>query len=70
MTPLRQRMLDDMAIRNLAENTQSSYLQQIVSYAKHFHRPPEELGLDEVRDYQVYLTKTRMLAPGSISIAT
>ena len=70
MTPLRQRMLEDMAVRNFAENTQSAYLQQIVSYAKHFHRPPEELGLDEVRDYQVHLTKIRMLAPGSISIAT
>jgi hypothetical protein len=37
MTPLRQRMLEDMAIRNLAENTQSSYIQQIISYAKYFH---------------------------------
>ena len=34
MTPLRQRMLEEMAIRNLAENTQSSYLQQIVCYAR------------------------------------
>jgi len=29
MTPLRQRMLDDMGIRNFAENTQQSYLQQV-----------------------------------------
>jgi hypothetical protein len=28
MTPLRQRMLEDMGIRNLAENTQLSYLQR------------------------------------------
>ena len=29
MTPLRQRMLEDMSIRNLAENTQLSYVQQV-----------------------------------------
>lgn len=70
MTPLRQRMLEDMGIRNLAENTQLSYLQQVTLYAKHFHRSPEELGPEQVRAYQVHLTKTRKLAPGSVSIAT
>lgn len=70
MTPLRQRMLEDMAVRNLAENTQSAYLQQIVAYARHFDRSPEELGPEEVRAYQVYLTQTRMLAPSSVSVAT
>ena len=62
MTPLRQRMLEDMGIRNLAENTQLSYLQQISLYARHFHRSPEELGPEQVRTYQVHLTKTRKLA--------
>ena len=70
MTPLRQRMLEDMGIRNLAENTQLSYLQQVSLYARHFHRSPEELGPEQVRAYQVHLTKTRKLAPGSVGIAT
>ncbi|WP_213957955.1 MULTISPECIES: site-specific integrase [unclassified Variovorax] len=70
MTPLRQRMLEDMGIRNLAENTQVSYLQQVSRYARHFERSPEELGPEQIRTYQVHLTKTRKLAPGSVSIAT
>ena len=70
MTLLRQRMLEDMGIRNLAENTQSAYLQQIIAYAKHFHRRPEDLGPEEVRAYQLYLTKTRRLSPSSVSVAT
>ena len=70
MTQLRQRMLEDMAVRNLAENTRSTYVQQIVAYANYFHRSPEELGPEEIRTYQVYLTQTRMLSPGSISVAT
>jgi hypothetical protein len=34
MTPLRQRMLDDMGVRNLAENTQAAYLQQVAAYGE------------------------------------
>ncbi len=63
MTPLRQRMLEDMSIRNLAENTQQSYLQQISSYAKYFHRSPEVLGPEDVRTYQVYLTAVGAAEP-------
>lgn len=70
MTPLRQRMLEDMSIRNLAENTKLSYLQQVSLYANHFHRSPEILGPKEVRDYQVYLTTDRKLCASSVSIAT
>lgn len=70
MTPLRRRMLEDMGIRNLAENTQISYVRQVAAYAAYFHRPPEELGPEEVRTYQLYLTQTRMLAPSSIGLAT
>ena len=70
MTPLRRRLLEDMGIRNLADNTQSAYLQQIIAYSNHFHRPPEELGPEAVRAYQVYLTQTRMLSPSSVSVAT
>ena len=70
MTSLRRRMLEDMAIRNLADNTQAAYIQQVVAYAKHFDRPPEELGPEEIRAYQVYLTQTRMLSPSSVSVAT
>ena len=52
MTHLRQRMIEDMGIRNLADNTQSAYLQQVIAYAEHFHRSPEELGPEAVRAYQ------------------
>ena len=44
MTPLRQRMLQDMGIRNLAVNTQLAYVQQISAFARHFDCSPEALG--------------------------
>jgi len=70
MTPLRQRMLQDMRVRNLAENTQRSYVQQISAFARHFERSPEQLGPEEIRAYQVYLTDERKLSPASVCIVS
>jgi integrase/recombinase XerD len=69
MTPLRQRMLEDMRIRNLAINTQEAYVQQVSLFARYFNQSPERLGPEQIRAYQVYLTTEKKLAPGSILIA-
>ncbi len=69
MTPLRLRMTEDMQVRNLALNTQMSYVQQVSLFARHFNKSPEELGPEDIRAYQVYLTNERKLAPGSVLIA-
>ena len=68
MTPLRQRMLQDMGIRNLATNTQLAYVQQISAFARHFDSSPEALGPEQVRAYQVHLIEDRKLAAGSLSV--
>ena len=68
MTRLRQRMIEDMEIRNLAHNTQLSYLQQVSSFAKYCKRSPEEVGPEEIRAYQVHLTTERKLAPGTLCL--
>src|SRR5216683_2800406 len=69
MTSLRQRMIEDMQIRNLSVHTQTSYVQQVSLFARHFNKSPELLGPDDIRDYQVYLTNERELATSSILIA-
>ncbi|MGA8054379.1 MAG: tyrosine-type recombinase/integrase [Burkholderiales bacterium] len=66
MTPLRQRMIAAMQIRNFTANTQAAYLQQIASLAKYYHQSPEALGPEQVQAYQLYLTNERKLAPGSL----
>jgi len=63
-------MLEDMQIRNLSENTQSTYLLQVGLFARHFGKSPEARGAEEIRTYQVYLTHEKQLAPSSIIIAT
>ena len=69
MTTLRQRMTEDMQVRNLSPHTQTSYVQQVSLFARHFNKSPQELGPEQIRAYQVYLTNEKKLAPGSILIA-
>ncbi len=70
MTQLRQRMVEDMQVRNLSTNTQRTYTGQVSLFARHFGRSPEGLGAEDIRAYQVYLTNEKKLAPESIIIAT
>ena len=69
MTPLRRRMVEDMRIRNLSPHTQRAYVEQVSRFARYFGRPPEWLGQDEIRAWQIYLVEERRLAASSISIA-
>ena len=69
MTPLRQRMLGDMQVRNLSPHTQRAYIENVARFARHFGRSPAELGPEEIRTYQVYLIRERKLAPSSLEIA-
>jgi integrase/recombinase XerD len=62
-------MTEDMQVRNLALNTQMSYVQQVSLFARHFNKSPEQLGPDDIRAYQIYLTNEKKLAPGSVLIA-
>ena len=54
MTSLRQRMLEDMKVRNLAPNTQDSYIQRVSMFARHFGRSPETISPEEIRSYTLY----------------
>jgi len=53
MTYLRQRMSEDMQIRNLSPNTQLSYVQQVSLFARYFDKSPEILGPEDIRTYQL-----------------
>ena len=53
VSPLRQRMIEDMTVRNFAANTQESYLRQVSLFARHFNKSPEQLGPEEIRAYDL-----------------
>jgi integrase/recombinase XerD len=68
MTILRQRMIEELQMRNLSPHTQTAYIQQISRFSRYFAKSPDQLGPDEIRAYQIYLTNERKLSPASIQI--
>jgi integrase/recombinase XerD len=59
MTTLRKRMLDDLRIRNYAPTTVACYIRSVAEFAKHFNKPPDQLGHEEIRSWQLFLLNER-----------
>jgi integrase/recombinase XerD len=66
MTTLRQRMIDDMQLRNLAVRTQEQYIAHVAGFAKYFSKSPEVLDIEAVRQYQLYLLNERRISPDAV----
>ncbi len=59
MTILRQRMIEDLRIRNYSDRTIPLYVNRVAKFAQYFGRSPHLLGPAEIRQYQVFLTKKK-----------
>jgi len=70
VTPLRQVMLEELQRRNYSKTTTRSYLQIVRDFAKHFNRPPDQLGPAEIRTYQAHLFEERKLEPRTVGLYT
>ena len=55
ISPLRHRMIEDMTVRNLSPATQRSYIHAVSKFSRFFGRSPDRLGLEDVREFHVYL---------------
>jgi integrase/recombinase XerD len=61
-TPLRQRMLEELQRRNYSSRTIRLYFRRVAEFAKHFHRSPDQLGAEDIRQYQLFLIQKKKLA--------
>jgi integrase/recombinase XerD len=59
MTPLRQRLLEDLRRRNYAPKTIACYVLHVAQFARHFGRSPDLLGADEIRAWQLHLLQVK-----------
>ena len=66
MTHLRQRMQEDLRLRNFSERTVRHYTHTVAEFAKYFRKSPDQLGPEHVRTYLLFLLNERKLAWGTI----
>ena len=66
MTRLRKMMLEELERRNYSDRTARGYISAVADFARHFGKPPDQLGPDELRSYQAYLLKRRKLAVNTV----
>ena len=64
-SPLRQRMIDDMKIRNMSQITQYVYVRAVANFAQHHRQSPDKLTAEHVRSYRLHLLE-RGLKPNSL----
>jgi integrase/recombinase XerD len=69
MTPLRQRMLEDMQLRGLSARTQECYVAAVRQLAEHFHSRPDRLTEEQLRQYFLYLANEKKVARATATIA-
>src|SRR5215475_2552674 len=62
MTPLRQRMWEDLQLRNYSAHTMRAYLHCVADFAKHFGTSPAHLGPEQVRIHQLFLIQEKQRA--------
>jgi integrase/recombinase XerD len=68
MTPLRQRMIREMQLRQFSSRTIEGYLRAVAGLANHYRRSPDQLSLEEVRCYLHHLLVERKHAPNTCNL--
>jgi integrase/recombinase XerD len=63
-------MLEELQRRNYSQETIRAYLRTVWEFARYFHRSPEELGPEHIREFQAHLFSERKLAAHSVSQRT
>jgi integrase/recombinase XerD len=69
MTPLRQKMIEDMQLRGLAVRTQDSYVRAVQQLAIHYRKSPELITEAELRQYFLYLQQEKKVAASTYNVA-
>jgi len=59
MSPLRQRLIEDLQLAGLAQRTVDSYTSVVVRLSRHFGRSSDQLPEEEIRQFFVYLIQER-----------
>jgi site-specific recombinase XerD len=63
ISPLRQRLIDDMTIRKLGPKTQAGYIRAVKNFAAFLGRSPDQANAEDIRRYQLHLASSGLGIP-------
>jgi site-specific recombinase XerD len=66
VTELRKRVLEELQRRNFSCHTIRGYIRTIRDFAAYFHQSPDQLGVEEVRQFQLHMLRDQKLATGTV----
>src|SRR5438034_238339 len=69
MTELRKRMIECLQLRGLSERTQESYVRAVRQLAEHYHKSPDLITEEELRQYFLYLKNVKHYSRSTATIA-
>jgi integrase/recombinase XerD len=69
MGKLRDRMQRDLELKNLSSRTRRCYLDWMSRYARHFRKPPDELGDEEIKTFLHFLLQERKASQSAMNQA-
>ena len=67
MGKLRDRMIEEMKLRNFSPATQESYVYAVSRLARYHNKSPDQLSKEDIRAFLVHLTMERKLSPNSLT---
>ena len=68
MTKLRQRMMEELRLRNSSEETIRSYIESVQRFARYYEKSPDQMNAEQVRSYLLYLLEERKLSWSAIHV--
>ena len=69
MTELRKRMIESLQLRGLSERTQESYVRAVRQLAEHYHKSPDLISEEELRQYFLFLKNSKHYSRNTMTIA-
>jgi integrase/recombinase XerD len=69
MNALRQRMIECLQLRGLSERTQESYVRAVRQLAEHYHKSPDKITEEEVRQYFLHIMNVKKYSRATSTIA-